>query len=240
MSIVIIDPSCFDPAIIVNGVNLNAVNLNLANAVKNRLLERIQANDISMTRTTNTICPTLQERIDFINAQPDAEIAINVGVNSFEGRPELRGYEYFYTSPSGQTLVQNLFDETTGVLNAWDILNPSPRGGLINTDEFRFLNDTNPVAALIRPGYATNDLDASALFNTNFQQQYGIALANGILVSMGIDIEQPPPEDNGNGDDVVVPPPDEVKRAGIDPLLLGGVALAGLGLAFLLTRRRGG
>lgn len=179
-----------DPGAVANGFKEKDLNLAIALAA-NEVLQRHGVN-VLMSRTKDAN-DALTEEIKECNAfNPD--LAIDIHNNAGGGD----GAEVFHYSKGGtsKVLAQN-------VLNAVVAIGQNSRGlktrlNAQGKDYYGFIRQTNAPAIIIECAFVDNAKDMQIIDTPAEQKAMGIAIAKGILATLGIKYVEPTPVATSN------------------------------------------
>lgn len=172
-----------DPGAVANGLKEKDLNLAIAKACCDELIRHGVA--AKMSRIVDENDP-LTERIKECNAyQPD--LALDIHINAGGGD----GAEVFYHYKGGESkeLAQNILDEVVAA-------GQNSRGLKVKLNEqgkdyFGFIRQTNAPAVIVECAFIDNKKDISIIDTAAEQKAMGIAIAKGILKTLGIAYKEP-------------------------------------------------
>lgn len=161
-----------DPGAVANGFKEKDLNLAIAISVNEVLLRHGVSVQMSRSKDDNE---SLTEKINECNAF-NPELALDIHNNAGAGD----GAEVYYYSSStkGKSCA-------TQVLDAIVQVGQNSRGIKANTS-FRFLNSTKAPAILIECAFVDNKKDIAIIDTAAEQKAMGVAIAKGILKTLGI------------------------------------------------------
>lgn len=172
-----------DPGAVANGLKEKDLNLAIAKACCDELIRHGVAAQMSRTVDEND---TLASRIKECNAfQPD--LAVDVHVNAGGGD----GCEVFYHYKGGvsKELAQNILDEMVAAgQNSRGIKTKLNEQG---KDYFGFIRQTNAPAVIAECAFIDNKKDIAIIDTAAEQKAMGVAIAKGILKTLGIAYKEP-------------------------------------------------
>ena len=172
-----------DPGAVANGFKEKDLNLSIALACRDEL-ER-HGITVGMTRTEDTFQP-LQEDIDECNAfAPD--LALDIHNNAGGGD----GAEVYYSvnGGTGKVMAQNILDEIVAIgQNSRGIKTKTNSQGL---DWFGIIRETYAPTVLVECAFVDTKADLAIIDTEAEQKAMGVAIAKGVLKTLGITWEEP-------------------------------------------------
>ena len=172
-----------DPGAVGNGFREKDLNLTIALACRDEL-ER-HGVEVGMSRTVDE-GETLQQQVSECNAfAPEAAVCIH---NNAGGGDGAEVYHH-YGGGKGKTLAENILDEIVKI-------GQNSRGAKIRMnsegkDYYGFIRDTNCPAVIVECAFLDNKKDIQIIDTEAEQKAMGIAVAKGILKTMGIEYMEP-------------------------------------------------
>lgn len=167
-----------DPGAVANGYREKDLNLSIALACHAELVRHGVTVQMSRTKDEND---ALAEVIKECNAfKPD--LAVDIHNNAGGGD----GAEAFYSIAGGvsKVLAANILDEIVKVgQNSRGIKTRKNSSG---KDYFGFIRQTNAPAVLVECAFVDNAKDMQIIDTTAEQKAMGVAIAKGILTTLGI------------------------------------------------------
>ena len=167
-----------DPGAIGNGFNEKDLNLAIALACQAELIRHGVV--VGMSRTTDAD-DTLVEEINECNAfGPDLAVDIHTNAGGGDGAEAY----YHHGGGTGKTLAVNILDEIVK-------LGQNSRGAKIRKnangdDYYGFIRQTNAPAVIVECAFIDNAKDIQIIDTAAEQKAMGVALAKGILKTLGI------------------------------------------------------
>lgn len=179
-------------AVGVNGFYEKDLNLSIALSCRD-VLER-HGVTVLMSRTKDED-DTLTDEIKECNAfTPD--LAVDIHNNAFDGKAD--GAECFYYSGGGtsKTLAENIISEIVKIgQNSRGI---KTRLNSYGTDWYGFIRETYAPAVIVETAFIDNKKDIQIIDTEAEQKAMGVAIAKGILLTLGIAyVEEKPIANNG-------------------------------------------
>lgn len=172
-----------DPGAVANGLNEKDLNLAIALACNEELVRHGVTVQMSRTKDEND---TLTEEIKECNAfNPDLALDIH---NNAGGGDGVEAY-YHYKGGMSKTLADNVLSEVVKI-------GQNSRGAKIKKnaygqDYFGFIRETNPPAVIVECAFVDNANDIKIIDTAAEQKTMGIAIAKGILKTLGIAYKAP-------------------------------------------------
>ena len=174
--IIILDPGHGgkDPGTVKGSFSEKAITLKVSTLVKQKL--EAAGAKVLMTRTSDTF-PTLQDRVDFTNANY-GEVFVSIHVNSASST-SAQGTETFYAVTTGD-MNQEDVDLATFVNNQIVTnLNMKNRG--VKEQQYYVIRYPLIPAILVELGFLTNNEDRDKLTNDRYVELYAESIYKGIL-----------------------------------------------------------
>lgn len=167
-----------DPGAVANGFKEKDLNLSIALACNEELVKHGVATLMSRTKDEND---TLREEINECNAfKPD--LAIDIHNNA--GRGDGAEAFYHYKGGKGKIMAENVLAEIVKIgqnsRGAKTKINSAGR------DYFGFIRETSAPAVIVECAFVDNATDMQIIDTAAEQKAMGIAIAKGILKTLGI------------------------------------------------------
>lgn len=180
-----------DPGAVGNGFKEKDLNLSIAKACCDEL--KRHGVDVKMSRTKDEN-DDVTERIKECNAfNPD--LALDIHNNAGGGD----GAEVYYYSGGGKskTMANNVLAEIVKI-------GQNSRGAKVKKnssgqDYFAFIRETNPPAVIVECAFVDNKTDIAIIDTVAEQKKMGVAIAKGVLKTLGIAYKQEPKTLETNG-----------------------------------------
>ncbi len=167
-----------DPGAVANGLKEKDLNLAIALACKSELERHSVLVGISRTKDEND---KLSEEIKECNKfNPDFAVEIHNNAGGGDGA------EVYYYSGGGtsKTLAQNILNEIIAIgQNSRGLKTKLDKNG---KDYFGWIRETVAPAALVECAFVDNKKDIAIIDTAAEQKKMGIAIAKGILKSLGV------------------------------------------------------
>lgn len=167
-----------DPGAVANGFREKNLNLVTAIACKDELLRR--GVEVNIDRTTD-IELTMTQTVNACNAYaPD--LAVDIHHNAGGGD----GVEVFHTihGGTGKTLAVNIIDEVVKI--GQNSRGAKTRKSSDGSDYYGFIRRTTPPAVIVECAFLDNKTDVQIVDTKTEQKAMGVAIAKGILKTLGI------------------------------------------------------
>lgn len=170
-----------DPGAVANGVKEKDVNLSIALACRDEL--KRHGVEVRMSRTKDENDP-LSEEIRECNAfAPDLAVDIHNNAGGGDGAEAF----YHYGGGRSKTLAENILAEIVKV-------GQNSRGAKIRKnangkDYYGFIRETSCPAVIVECAFVDNASDLKILATESDRQKVGRAIANGILKTLGVEIQ---------------------------------------------------
>ena len=174
-----------DPGAVANGLKEKNLNLVIALAAADEL-ER-NGVDVLVSRVADDD-ETLTEKIGEANSW-GPNLALDIHCNAGGGD----GAEVFYSiDGSGKDLALNILEE-------FKAIGQNSRGAKTQKnsqgkDYFAFIRNTTAPAVLVECAFLDNKTDVQIIDTEAEQKKFGVAIAKGILKSLGVAWKEPEPE----------------------------------------------
>jgi N-acetylmuramoyl-L-alanine amidase len=167
-----------DPGAVANGFREKDLNLVTAIACKDELLRN--GVEVNIDRTTD-IELTMTQTVDACNKYaPD--LAVDIHHNAGGGD----GAEVFYSIHGGlgKTLAVNILDAVKAI--GQNSRGAKTRKGSSGDDYYGFIRRTTPPAVIVECAFLDNKTDVQIVDTKAEQKAMGVAIAKGILKTLGI------------------------------------------------------
>ena len=167
-----------DPGAVANGFKEKDLNLSIALVCQAVLAQHGVLTKMSRTKDDSE---SLTEKINECNDfAPDLALDIHNNAGGGDGAEVF----YHYKGGTGKTLAVNILDEMK-------IIGQNSRGAKIKTnsqgvDAFVFIRNTHCPAVLVECAFLDNKTDLAIIDTAEEQATMGIAIAKGILKTLGI------------------------------------------------------
>ena len=167
-----------DPGAVANGIHEADLNLTIALKCRDELLRH--GVSVMMSRTTDEN-DTLTEEIKECNAfNPDLAIDIHNNAGGGDGAEA-----YYYTGGgTSKTLAENVLVAITKIGQNSRGAKPNIINGI--KEYFGFIRETNAPAIIVECAFVDNKTDMQIIDTVAEQQAMGVAIAKGILKTLGI------------------------------------------------------
>lgn len=167
-----------DPGAVANGFKEKNLNLVTAIACKDELLRH--GVEVNIDRTTD-IELTMTQTVNACNTYaPD--LAVDIHHNAGGGD----GAEVFYSihGGTGKTLAVNILDEIKAI--GQNSRGAKTRKGSDGSDYYGFIRRTTPPAVIVECAFIDNKTDVQIVDTQAEQKAMGVAIAKGILKTLGV------------------------------------------------------
>ena len=181
-----------DPGAVANGLKEKDVNLAIAKACRDEL--KRHGVDVKLSREKDD-SETLEEKVGECNSWgPDYALDIH---NNAGGGDGAEVYHH-YGGGKGKTLAEN-------ILAAMKEIGQNSRGTKVKKnssgrDYFAFIRETSAPAVLVECAFLDHKTDVQMVSTAAKQKTMGIAIAKGILKTLGIAYKEPEPEKTEGSD----------------------------------------
>ena len=167
-----------DPGAVANNTKEKDLNLSIALACRDMLIEHGVSVKMSRTKDEND---TLQEEIKECNAYaPDLAIDIHNNAGGGDGAEVF----HHHAGGKGKTLAKNILDEIIKVgQNSRGI---KTRKNSAGKDYYGFIREITSPAVIVECAFVDNKTDIKIIDTAAEQKKMGIAIAKGILKTLGI------------------------------------------------------
>lgn len=172
-----------DPGAVANGFMEKDLNLTIALSCNEELVRHGVTVQMSRTKDEND---TLTDEIKECNTfNPDLAVDIH---NNAGGGDGVEAY-YHYKGGMSKTLADNIIGEIVAI-------GQNSRGAKIKKnaagqDYFGFIRETNPPAVIVECAFVDNANDIKIIDTNAEQKAMGVAIAKGILKTLGIAYKAP-------------------------------------------------
>ncbi len=175
-----------DPGAVANGLQEKAVNLQIALSCKETLVRH--GVEVKLSRETDEE-DTLTQEINECNAYaPDYAVDIH---NNAGGGDGVEAF-YHYKGGAGKVLAQNVVEAVVAIgQNSRGI---KTKRGADGRDYYGFIRQTKAPAIIVECAFLDNAADVQTVNTTARQQAMGVAIAKGILKTLGIIYVEKEPE----------------------------------------------
>ena len=170
-----------DPGAVTNNTKEKDLNLSIALACRDELERHGVSVKMSRTKDEND---TLSEEIKECNAYgPD--LAVDIHCNSGKGD----GAEVFHShlGGKGKTLAENILAEIVKV--GQNSRGAKTRKNANGNDYYGFIRQTSCPSVIVECAFVDNASDLKILATESQRKQMGIAIAKGILKTLGVEIQ---------------------------------------------------
>ena len=170
-----------DPGAVANGVKEKDLNLSIALACKDMLTKHGVSVKMSRTKDEND---TLSEEIKECNAfSPDLAVDIHNNAGGGDGAEVF----HHYGGGKSKTLAEDILAEIGKV-------GQNTRGAKIRKnsqgkDYYGFIRETSCPAVIVECAFVDNASDLKILASERDRQEMGVAIAKGILKTLGVEIQ---------------------------------------------------
>ena len=167
-----------DPGAVANNTKEKDLNLSIALACRDMLIEHGVSVKMSRTKDEND---TLQEEIKECNIYaPDLAIDIHNNAGGGDGAEVF----HHHAGGTGKTLAKNILDEILKVgQNSRGI---KTRKNSAGKDYYGFIREITAPAVIVECAFVDNKTDIKIIDTAAEQKKMGIAIAKGILKTLGI------------------------------------------------------
>lgn len=174
-----------DPGAVANGFKEKDLNLTIALFCQSELARHGVLTKLSRTKDENE---SLTEKINECNAfAPDLALDIHNNAGGGDGAEVF----YHHKGGTGKTLAVNILDEVVKI-------GQNSRGAKVKTnsqgvDAFVFIRNTTAPAVIVECAFLDNKKDLAIIDTAAEQETMGIAIAKGVLKTLGIAYKAPEP-----------------------------------------------
>lgn len=174
-----------DPGAVANGFKEKDLNLTIALFCQSELARHGVLTKLSRTKDDNE---SLTEKINECNAfAPDLALDIHNNAGGGDGAEVF----YHHKGGTGKTLAVNILDEVVKI-------GQNSRGAKVKTnsqgvDAFVFIRNTTAPAVIVECAFLDNKKDLAIIDTAAEQETMGIAIAKGVLKTLGIAYKAPEP-----------------------------------------------
>lgn len=168
-----------DPGAVANGFREKDLNLSIALACNEELVRHGVITLMSRTVDENDSLP---EEIRECNAfAPDLAVDIHNNAGGGVGAEAF----YHYGGGVGKTLAENILSQILEI--GQNIRGAKTKKNSAGKDYFGFIRETNCPAVIVECAFVDNRTDMAIIDTAEEQRKMGIALAKGILATLGIE-----------------------------------------------------
>ena len=169
-----------DPGATANNVKEKDLNLSIALACRDFLVKH--GVSVKMSRTKDENDP-LSEEIRECNAfSPDLAVDIHNNAGGGDGAEVF----YHYGGGKSKTLAENILSEIVKV--GQNSRGAKTRKNQDGKDYYGFIRQTSAPAVIVECAFVDNASDLEILATENRRQDMGVAIAKGILKTLGVEI----------------------------------------------------
>ena len=166
-----------DPGAMANGLKEKDLNLSIALACRDHLEE--YGVEVKMSRTTDEDDGIVDEANESNAFSPDLSVSIHNNAGGGDG------IEVWYSiDGSGLPLANNILAEAVKI--GQNSRGAKSRMGANNDDYYGFLRLTNATAVIVECAFVDNATDIQIIDTAEEQKKMGVAIAKGILTTLGI------------------------------------------------------
>lgn len=167
-----------DPGAVANGFKEKDLNLAIAKACSDELIRH--GVSVKMSRTKDENDP-LADEIKECNAfAPDYALDIHNNAGGGDGGEVFHTYK----GGKGKTLAQNILNEIVAIgQNSRGLKTKKNSSG---TDYFGFIREIKAPSVIVECAFVDNKKDIAIIDTASEQQKMGIAIAKGVLKTLGI------------------------------------------------------
>ena len=167
-----------DPGAVANGFEEADLNLAIAKACNDELVRHGVSTKMSRTKDEDD---TLNEEIKECNAfKPDLAIDIHNNAGGGDGAEAF----YHYGGGKSKTLAENVLAEIVKI--GQNSRGAKIRKGANGKDYYGFIRETNAPAIIVECAFVDHKTDIKIIDSKAEQKTMGIAIAKGILKTLGI------------------------------------------------------
>ena len=169
-----------DPGAVANNVKEKDLNLSIALACRDEL--KRHGVDVKMSRTKDENDP-LSEEIKECNAfSPDLAVDIHNNAGGGDGAEVF----YHYGGGKSKTLAENILSEIVKV--GQNSRGAKTRKNQDGKDYYGFIRQTSAPSVIVECAFVDNASDLEILATESRRQEMGVAIAKGILKTLGVEI----------------------------------------------------
>ena len=170
-----------DPGAVANGVNEKDLNLSIALACRD-MLEK-HGVSVKMSRTKDENDPVGEEVKECNAYAPELAVSIHCNAGGGDGGEVF----YHYGGGKGKTLAENILAEIVKVgQNSRGIKTRKNSNG---KDYYAFIRNTSCPAVIVECAFVDNASDLQILATESQRKSMGVAIAKGILKTLGVEIQ---------------------------------------------------
>lgn len=172
-----------DPGAVANGFREKDLNLSIALACNEAL---VRHGIITLMSRTSDENDSLNEEIRECNAfSPDFAVDIHNNAGGGDGAEAF----YHYGGGTGKTLAENVLAEVVKI--GQNSRGAKTRKGSDGRDYYGFIRETKAPAVIIECAFVDNATDLQMIDTAEEQARMGVAIAKGILNSLGVSWIEP-------------------------------------------------
>lgn len=180
-----------DSGAVANGFKEKDLNLSIAQACNEEL---VRHNVITLMSRTKDENDTLTEEIRECNAfKPDLAIDIHNNAGGGDGAEAF----YHYGGGKGKTMAENVLAEIVKI--GQNSRGAKTRKNSAGRDYYGFIRETNCPAVIVECAFVDNAKDMQIIDTAAEQKAMGVAIAKGILKTLGITYKEPVVAKPSNG-----------------------------------------
>jgi len=177
-----------DPGAVANGLKEKNLNLVIASACADVLLSHGVEIKMSRKKDEND---TLKSEVKECNAfNPD--YAIDIHINAYDGKADGAEAFYHYKGGKSKTLAENVLDEIKAI--GQNSRGAKSKKNIFGKDYYGFIRDTKAPAVIVECAFIDNKTDIKIIDTAAEQKKMGVAIAKGILKTLGITYKEPKAE----------------------------------------------
>ena len=170
-----------DPGAVANNTKEKDLNLSIALACRDELVRHGVSVKMSRTKDEND---TLSEEIKECNAfAPDLAVDIHNNAGGGDGAEVFHSY----LGGKGKTLAENILAEI--VKAGQNSRGAKVRKNSNGKDYYGFIRETSCPAVIVECAFVDNASDLKILATEGDRQKIGVAIAKGVLKSLGVEIQ---------------------------------------------------
>ncbi len=167
-----------DPGAVANDLEEKTLNLQIAHACCGEL-ER-HGVSVRMSRTKDENDPVSEEIKECNDYNPDLALDIHINAGGGDGAE----IYYHHNGGQGKVLAQNILNELVGIgQNSRGLKTKTNTAG---KDYYAFIRETKAPAIIIECAFVDNKYDVQIIDTEAEQKAMGIAIARGVLTTLGI------------------------------------------------------
>lgn len=175
-----------DSGAVANGFKEKDLNLVIATACADVLLSHGVEIKMSRTKDENDV---LDSRVKECNAfNPDLAIDIHNNAGGGDGAEAF----YHYKGGISKTLAENVLTEIVAI--GQNSRGAKIKKNIFGKDYYGFIRSTNAPAVIVECAFIDNKADITIIDTAEKQKKMGVAIAKGILKTLGITYQEPKAE----------------------------------------------